>query len=168
MIPRRTWLKSALLAPFATRISSQQPSLLSPVKPPASSPATRLVSLPGRAPAYSRETVQVTIESLQALGFKTKPATHFYDRYGYLAGHDADRTADLNALFADPSVNAVLAMHGGWECARLDEYIKPLNVPAYSGAMIGHIADKFTIPVGLNAEIDATKGTIQLLESAVS
>jgi muramoyltetrapeptide carboxypeptidase len=50
----------------------------------------------------------------------------------------------------------------------LDEYIKPLNVPAYSGAMIGHIADKFTIPVGLNAEIDATKGTIQLLESAVS
>ena len=34
--------------------------------------------------------------------------------------------------------------------------------------MIGHIADKFTIPVGLTAEIDATKGTIQLLESAVS
>ena len=33
--------------------------------------------------------------------------------------------------------------------------------------MIGHIKDKFTVPVGLEAEIDAGKGTIRLLEPAV-
>jgi muramoyltetrapeptide carboxypeptidase len=33
--------------------------------------------------------------------------------------------------------------------------------------MIGHIKDKFTLPVGVEVEIDATQGTIQLLESAV-
>ena len=345
MIPRRTWLKSALLVPFVTRFAPQFSAALSPVKPPRLKPGDTIGLFCPAAPAYSKETVQITIESLQALGFKTKLSAHFYDRYGYLAGRDTDRAADFNTLFADTSVNAVLAMHGGWGCARilplinyeqirrtpkiilgysditalllavnaktglvtmhgpegaatwntftvdwfrrvlmagestlfrnpttlgdnltqkadrittirpgtargrliggnltvlshlvgtpylpdwtgailfledvhedvyrmdrmfsqlklsgilgqvagvvfgkctkcepdsgggygsltleeiLDEYIKPLNVPAYSGAMIGHIADKFTIPVGLTAEIDATKGTIQLLESAVS
>ncbi len=49
----------------------------------------------------------------------------------------------------------------------LDDHIKPLGIPAYQGAMIGHISDKFTIPLGVTAELDAARGTIQLLESAV-
>lgn len=48
----------------------------------------------------------------------------------------------------------------------IDHYIKPLNIPAYSGAMIGHIDDNITIPNGIEAEIDATKGTIKLLQPA--
>ena len=49
----------------------------------------------------------------------------------------------------------------------LDHYIKPLGIPAYSGAMIGHIKDIFTLPVGLPVEVDADAGTIQLSEPAV-
>ncbi len=49
----------------------------------------------------------------------------------------------------------------------LDDHIKPLGIPAWFGSMIGHIADKFTIPLGINAEIDADKGSIKLLESSV-
>ena len=49
----------------------------------------------------------------------------------------------------------------------IDHYIKPLNIPAYSGAMIGHISDNATIPNGLEAEMNATKGTIKLLSPAV-
>ncbi|MEM8487797.1 MAG: LD-carboxypeptidase [Bacteroidota bacterium] len=49
----------------------------------------------------------------------------------------------------------------------IDQHIKPLGIPAYAGAMIGHIKDKFTIPIGIEAEIDAENGTIQLLEAAV-
>lgn len=342
MIPRRTWLKSAILAPFATRFPASQPPIAFPLKPPRLKPGDTIGLFCPAAPAYSKETVQITVESLQALGFKTKLSAHFYDRYGYLAGRDADRANDLNAFFADPSINAVLAMHGGWGCARLlpllnyeqmrrtpkillgysditalllainaktdlvtmhgpvgavtwnrftadwlkrvlvdgeavqfrnpvddgatlaptrdrittlrpgtargrllggnltvlshligtpyvpdwkgailfledvqeapyridrmlsqlklagvldqvagvvfgkctkcdsensygsltledilTTYLEPLNVPAFAGSMIGHITDKFTIPVGINAEIDATNGTIQLLESAV-
>jgi muramoyltetrapeptide carboxypeptidase len=40
-------------------------------------------------------------------------------------------------------------------------------VPAWYGSMIGHIKDKFTVPLGVPAEIDADKGTIKLLEAAV-
>ena len=50
----------------------------------------------------------------------------------------------------------------------IDYYIKPLKIPAFSGAMIGHIKDNFTIPNGIEAEIDAEKGTIQMLTPAVN
>jgi muramoyltetrapeptide carboxypeptidase len=60
---------------------------------------------------------------------------------------------------------------GGYGSLTLDEifhdYLSPLGVPAFQGTMIGHIANQFTIPIGIEAEIDADKGTIQLLESAV-
>ena len=48
-----------------------------------------------------------------------------------------------------------------------DDYFGPLNVPVYRGAMIGHIKRKFTLPIGLMAEVDADAGSIQLLEPAV-
>lgn len=50
----------------------------------------------------------------------------------------------------------------------LDDHIKPLGIPAWYGSMIGHIEKKFTIPLGVEAEIDADKGSITLLEPAVS
>lgn len=49
----------------------------------------------------------------------------------------------------------------------IDHYITPLKIPAYSGAMIGHIDKQFTVPIGIEAEIDAEKGTIQMLRPAV-
>ena len=48
-----------------------------------------------------------------------------------------------------------------------DDYFLPLNVPVFRGAMIGHIRRKFTIPVGLDVEMDADAGTLQLLGPAV-
>jgi len=50
----------------------------------------------------------------------------------------------------------------------LEQHIKPLKIPAFYGAMIGHIENKYTIPLGVEAEIDAANGTIKLLECAVS
>jgi muramoyltetrapeptide carboxypeptidase len=48
------------------------------------------------------------------------------------------------------------------------EHIKPLGIPAFSGAMIGHIDEQFTIPLGIEVEIDADTGTIELLEAGVA
>jgi muramoyltetrapeptide carboxypeptidase len=49
-----------------------------------------------------------------------------------------------------------------------DDWFGALGVPVYRGAMIGHIKRKFTVPVGLDVEIDASAGTIRLLTPAVS
>jgi muramoyltetrapeptide carboxypeptidase len=50
----------------------------------------------------------------------------------------------------------------------LEDHVKPLGVPAYSGAMIGHVDRQFTLPLGVQVEIDADAGTITMLESAVT
>jgi muramoyltetrapeptide carboxypeptidase len=50
----------------------------------------------------------------------------------------------------------------------LSDLIRPLRIPAWYGSMVGHIRDKFTLPIGLEVEIDANSGTIKLLESAVN
>ncbi|CAN5411656.1 LD-carboxypeptidase [soil metagenome] len=47
------------------------------------------------------------------------------------------------------------------------DHIKPLGVPAWSGAMIGHQTPQWTVPVGMDVEIDAEKGTIAMAEPAV-
>ena len=48
-----------------------------------------------------------------------------------------------------------------------DDYFKPLKVPVYSGALFGHIKRKFTLPVGLEVEMDADAGTVRFLQPAV-
>ncbi|HYG61250.1 MAG TPA: LD-carboxypeptidase [Thermoanaerobaculia bacterium] len=50
----------------------------------------------------------------------------------------------------------------------LQDHLLPLGVPVWSGAMIGHIDRQFTLPVGLEVEVDATAGTIRMLEPAVT
>lgn len=114
-LTRRSLLQAAAFAPFFPRLQTPPATL----KPARLKPGDMVGLVCPAAPAYSRETVQITVESLQALGLKTKLAPHFYDRYGYLAGRDVDRAADLNTLFGDTSVNLIMAMHGGWGCARL-------------------------------------------------
>lgn len=49
----------------------------------------------------------------------------------------------------------------------LEQHIRPLGIPAFYGAMIGHIENKLTVPVGIKATMDADKGTFSLSENAV-
>jgi muramoyltetrapeptide carboxypeptidase len=48
-----------------------------------------------------------------------------------------------------------------------DDYFGSLSVPVYRGAQFGHIKRKFTLPLGVPAEMDADAGTLRLLEPAV-
>ncbi|HSF39376.1 MAG TPA: LD-carboxypeptidase [Thermoanaerobaculia bacterium] len=49
----------------------------------------------------------------------------------------------------------------------LEDHIRPLGVPAWQGAMIGHIDRQFTLPIGIEVEADATTGTLRMVEPAV-
>ncbi|HEV8581873.1 MAG TPA: LD-carboxypeptidase [Thermoanaerobaculia bacterium] len=49
----------------------------------------------------------------------------------------------------------------------LRDHVLPLGVPAWQGAMIGHIERQFTLPVGVEVEVDAAAGTLRMLEPAV-
>ena len=47
------------------------------------------------------------------------------------------------------------------------DHIAPLKIPAWAGATIGHGMPQWTLPVGGEVEIDATAGSIRMLEPAV-
>lgn len=68
---------------------------------------------------FEREPLRIAIESLQALGFKVKPGEFVAARRGPFAGTDAQRAADVNAMFADDTVAGILAMTGGSGCNRI-------------------------------------------------
>jgi muramoyltetrapeptide carboxypeptidase len=50
----------------------------------------------------------------------------------------------------------------------LHDHLLPLGVPAWAGAMFGHIDRQFTLPVGVEVEADATAGTVRMLAPAVT
>jgi muramoyltetrapeptide carboxypeptidase len=93
-----------------------------PVRPPALSPGdlVAVVSPAGPAPA---ERVAVGVALLRSWGLRPVPGPHTFDQQGYLAGLDADRTADLNRALADPRVRAVVVTRGGYGVQRIVDRI---------------------------------------------
>ncbi len=45
---------------------------------------------------------------------------------------------------------------------------KDLGIPVVRGFMIGHVEDQTVVPIGVEAELDGNKGTLRLLEAAVT
>ncbi|WP_150291718.1 S66 peptidase family protein [Sphingobium estronivorans] len=76
-------------------------------------------------------------ETIRAMGLVPKPVKHLVERYGYLAGTDAGRAADINAMFADPAVRAVFATRGGWGCARVLPFLDFRTIRANPKLLIG-------------------------------
>jgi len=76
----------------------------------------RVVS-PGSTP--QRANVARGVEILESWGLVVEIAPHVFDQYGYLAGRDEDRLADLNDALADPTIRGVFASRGGYGTQRI-------------------------------------------------
>jgi muramoyltetrapeptide carboxypeptidase len=50
----------------------------------------------------------------------------------------------------------------------LDQHFAGLGVPVYQGALVGHIAQHISVPEGAMVEIEATAGTLRVLEPVVT
>lgn len=58
-------------------------------------------------------------EALEALGFGVKEGKSFFNRRGHLAGTDEERAVDINQMFGDPEIKAVICLRGGSGAARI-------------------------------------------------
>jgi muramoyltetrapeptide carboxypeptidase len=66
----------------------------------------------------NRSEVLRGVEWWEGHGYRVKLADHLFARDDYLAGDERDRAADLMALFADPEVDVVQALQGGYGSAQ--------------------------------------------------
>lgn len=104
---------------------------------------------------YAADDKNLMDEVVRALGFIPKHGAHTMDRYGYLAGQDRDRAADVNAMFADPEVKALLCVRGGWGVARMLPFLNYDVIRANPKAVMG-----FSDITGLHMALQARAGMI--------
>ena len=85
-----------------------------------------------------RDSVQIVKESMEALGLKVKLGKNVLRRRGYFAGTDEERAEDLNLQFADPEIKGIIAVRGGWGCARLLPLIDFQNIKDNPKVLVGY------------------------------
>lgn len=82
--------------------------------------------------------LQLARESMEALGFVVKTGEHYAARRGHLAGTDAGRAGDINAMFADKTVKAIVCTRGGSGAARLLPLLDYGVIRANPKALLGY------------------------------
>lgn len=77
------------------------------------------IGLIAPASPTSKEKVERAKEVLIEMGFKVKMGKSPYKKYGYLAGSDSIRATDINNMFKDSEVGAIICIRGGYGTPRI-------------------------------------------------
>jgi muramoyltetrapeptide carboxypeptidase len=78
-----------------------------------------LIAVTAPAAAVEAAAVEAGARLLERAGFKVRIGATVGRQAGYLAGTDAERLTELQGLFADRSVRAIIAARGGYGSGRL-------------------------------------------------
>lgn len=97
-----------------------------------------LVGVVAPAGPAEPEHVAAVAPLLERFGLRTRlyPSCHARERF--LAGPDAQRLADLHAAWADPAIDAVICLRGGYGSGRLLESIDPALMRAHDKPFVGY------------------------------
>ena len=125
------------------------------IKPPRLKAGDTLGLIHPASATFMKMDLEIATDNLKALGFKVKQGAHALDRYGYLAGKDVDRAADINALFADPQVQGICAVRGGWGAARTLPFLNFETIRTNPKALFG-----FSDITALHMAIPAKTGLV--------
>ncbi len=157
MTDRRNFLVAAGAAALAATASANQaqPRPGTVVKPPRLKPGDTLGLIHPANATFQKMDLEIAVDNLKALGFKVKVGAHALDRYGYFAGKDVDRAADINAFFADPEVQGICAVRGGWGSARTLPYLDFATIAKNPKVLFG-----FSDITALHLAIQARTGLV--------
>jgi muramoyltetrapeptide carboxypeptidase len=110
-----------------------------PVRKPRRLREGDLVGIVAPASSWeSRSELLRGVETLESWGLRVRLGDHVNDRHGYMAGRDADRAADLNAMVADPEVAAIVCLQGGYGTPRLIPLLDEATFRANPKAVCGY------------------------------
>src|SRR5690242_17647956 len=82
-------------------------------KPPRLQPGMTIGVVAPASPVLERSQLTRGVELLEEMGFAVSLGEHVRDVYGYLAGSDRDRAADLLAMLERQDVDAIICLRGG-------------------------------------------------------
>lgn len=119
MPTRRQFLLRSLAALATGSAIARAPRATAATKPPRLQPGAGVGLFSPAGATFDPQEVAIVSDAVRALGLVPRLAPHALDRYGYLAGTDRDRAADINQLFADPNIALLLPIRGDWGSARV-------------------------------------------------
>jgi muramoyltetrapeptide carboxypeptidase len=90
-----------------------------PVRPPRLARGSRVALVAPAGPLLDRDDLQRAEALCRALDYVPVMGSHAGARHGYLAGTDDDRLADLNRAIADPALDAIWCIRGGYGVTRI-------------------------------------------------
>lgn len=124
---------------------------------PRSLPPGGVIGICAPAGPVETDRLDTAIRLLERRGYGVVVAPHARERDGahsYLAGTDAARLADLNALLADPKVDLILCARGGYGTMRLLDRVDYGAVRADPKPVVGY-SDITALQLALAARADA-------------
>lgn len=89
------------------------------IKPPALKKGDVIGIISPASPLSTVEKITKGAEYLERLGYRVKLGKNIHNVYGYLAGTDEERVADIHEMFSDKHVKAIFALRGGYGTPRL-------------------------------------------------
>lgn len=137
------------IAPVSTRQAQAQTTEVQ--KPARLQPGDAVGIISPARPDFEGDGVDITVDAMQALGLVPRLGKHVSDRYGYLAGQDRDRAADINEFFADPEIKALIPVQGGWGCSRVLPYLD-YGLIAQNPKIIVGFSDITALLLGISAQ----------------
>lgn len=97
-----------------------------------------LVGIVAPGAAVDPAEVEGGVRVLEQAGYRVRVGAAVGRRAGYLAGTDAERLADLHAMFADEAVRAILAVRGGYGTGRLLPRFDAALARAHAKIVVGY------------------------------
>jgi muramoyltetrapeptide carboxypeptidase len=129
------------------------PTAPPPVRPPPLGPGARVALVAPAGPLRGAADLHRAQRNARELGWEPVVGRHALAHDDYFAGPDAARLADLNAALADPAVDAVWCLRGGYGAMRLLDGVdlaalraRPKSVVGYSDVTALHCAVAACVP----------------------
>lgn len=86
---------------------------------------------------YERSDFDRMEKVMDDFGLKVRFGEYVKERYGYFSGTDLQRAMDLNRFFVDASVDAIVAVRGGWGASRILQHLNFSSIKTHPKILCG-------------------------------
>jgi muramoyltetrapeptide carboxypeptidase len=124
---------------------------LKPIKPPILKTGDKVGMVAPASNAYEPEEIVIAKETMERYGFQVELGDHINAQYGYLAGTDQQRAADINKMFARDDIKGLVTFSGGYGCSRILPLLDYELIRRHPKVVIGH-SDITALLLGIHSQ----------------
>ncbi|MGB0525672.1 MAG: S66 peptidase family protein [Flammeovirgaceae bacterium] len=100
---------------------------------------------------YDKTSIAEFEKILAKKGFKVVFGNTIYSQYGYFSGSDEFRAREVNSMFENPQIDGIIAMRGGWGCARILDQLDYKMIAKNPKVLMGY-SDITALLIGIFAK----------------